>query len=96
MSVLQDFYNGYTPPKKDFGDNTFSGYLALKESAEQREKELLISLSEEQIRLYKRIHNDRSDMTGLDLNWSVCLSTLLRWAWSLLRNLIQTQSSKGR
>lgn len=67
MSVLQDFYNGYAPPKKNFGDNTFSGYLALRESAEQREKELLIGLSEEQIRLYKRIRNDRSDMTGLEL-----------------------------
>ena len=67
MSLLEDLYSGDLVPAKNFGENSFSGYLALKQSAEQREKELLPDLTEEQLRLYKRIRNDRSDMNNLEL-----------------------------
>lgn len=67
MGVLEDFYNGTITPQNSFGDNQYSGYLVLSERAEEREKELLNTLSEDQISLYKKIKNDCFDMVNLEL-----------------------------
>jgi len=67
MSILQDFYSGLLNPLENFGNNDFSGYHALSETAQAREKELVSSLSDEQHSLYKKIRNDRSDMQNFEL-----------------------------
>lgn len=67
MSILKDMYNGFLNPLEDFGNNDFKGYHVLSESAQAREKELLSSLSEEQLSLYKKIRNDKSDMQNFEL-----------------------------
>ena len=67
MSILRDMYCGFLNPLENFGDNDFEGYRVLCESAESRERELLMGLSEEQLSLYKKIRNDRSDMQNFEL-----------------------------
>ena len=67
MSILEDYYNGVLIPIENFGNNEFSGYQDLSERVQEREKELLETLSKDQINLYKKIKNDRSDMLHLEL-----------------------------
>ena len=67
MSILKDMYNGFLNPFENFGSNDFKGYHVLSESAQESERKLLLELSEEQVKLYKRIKNDRSDMQNLEL-----------------------------
>lgn len=67
MSIIEDFYNGTLIPIENFGNNDFSGYQVLSERVQEREKELLETLSKEQISLYKKIKNDRVDMLHLEL-----------------------------
>lgn len=67
MGLLKDMYAGFLKPAKDFGTNSFRGYLVLNQSAQQNEKELLHSMSEEQTSLYKKIRNDHSDMANMEL-----------------------------
>lgn len=66
MSILKDLYAGFLKPGKDFGTNSFKGYLALEHSAELHKEQLLSSLSEEQAHLFKRYCNDRSDMAAME------------------------------
>ena len=67
MSILKNMYNGFLHPLEDFGNNDFKGYHVLSESAQENERKLLLELSEEQVKLYKRTKNDRSDMQNLEL-----------------------------
>ena len=67
MSILEDYYNGVLIPIENFGNNEFSGYQDLSERVQEREKELLETLSKDQISLYKKIKNDRSDMLHFEL-----------------------------
>ena len=67
MSIIEDFYNGIMIPIENFGSSDYSGYHVLSERVQEREKELLETLSKDQISLYKKIKNDRSDMLHLEL-----------------------------
>lgn len=66
MSILNDLYCGFLNPEKDFGTNTFNGYLELEQSAERHKEQLLSGLSEEKVHQFKRFCNDRSDMAAME------------------------------
>lgn len=65
--MIEDFYNGLLIPIEGFGNNDYSGYQILSERVQEREKELLETLSKDQLSLYKKIKNDRSDMLHFEL-----------------------------
>ena len=67
MSMIENFYNGILIPIENFGSNNSTNYQILSKQVQEREKELLETLSKEQMNLYQKIKNDRADMLHLEL-----------------------------
>ena len=57
MSMIENFYNGILIPIENFGSNDSINYHVLSEQVQEREKELLETLSKEQMNLYQKIKN---------------------------------------
>ena len=59
--MIENFYNGILIPIENFGSNDSTNYQVLSKQVQEREKELLETLSKEQMNLYKKIKNDTLD-----------------------------------
>ena len=55
--MIENFYNGILIPIENFGSNNSTNYQILSKQVQEREKELLETLSKEQMNLYQKIKN---------------------------------------